>query len=351
MSQFTPDELTQSSAIHGDFDHASLNYSGHQNMILRAESDSCQNCESPSTQTTLIVNKYGDEHEYKFCGDGCEGQYMRENKMSYDAEEDTILAQLYEIEDMENPSEEDLRNYRNLEIRYGELTRMDAEANAVIVSGSVDGEPAMFSYEKGTKDELGFTPGRITTGENVKELGYGYDVDSPELTFDRFQKGFKNYKNNVWRKHMRAEEEDVDEGSCLCGVDYGRYGNNAQPLFDGRCCNTCNTELVIPARISMMFGSEEDERVVCFICNLTPEETDGENGPMMSTLGGDACKTCAEEHGYSHPRDMIYMDAEEIEMQSLFDMMKKQATKFTGMTILFTGIAAVGGYLIGKNRG
>lgn len=43
------------------------------------------------------------------------------------AEEDTILAQLYEIEDMENPSEEDLRNYRNLEIRYGELTRMDAE--------------------------------------------------------------------------------------------------------------------------------------------------------------------------------------------------------------------------------
>ena len=69
LSQFTPEELTQSSAIHGDFDHASLNYSGHQNMILRAESDSCQNCESPSTQTTLIVNKYGDEHEYKFCGD------------------------------------------------------------------------------------------------------------------------------------------------------------------------------------------------------------------------------------------------------------------------------------------
>jgi len=83
---------------------------------------------------------------------------------------------------------------------------MDAEANAVIVSGSVDGEPAMFSYEKGTKDELGFTPGRITTGKNVNVIGYGYDVDSPELTFDRFQKGFKNYKNNVWRKHMRAEE-------------------------------------------------------------------------------------------------------------------------------------------------
>ncbi len=61
------------------------------------------------------------------------------------------------------------------------------------------------------------------------------------------------------------------------------------------------------------YGSEEDERVVCFICNLTPEESDGEHGPMMSTLGGDACKDCAEEYGYRHPRDMIYLDAETFE--------------------------------------
>ena len=65
--------------------------------------------------------------------------------------------------------------------------------------------------------------------------------------------------------------------------------------------------------IYVPMDSEQDERVVCFICNLTPEETDGENGPMMSTLGGDACKTCAEEHGYRHPRDMIYLDAETFE--------------------------------------
>ena len=58
------------------------------------------------------------------------------------------------------------------------------------------------------------------------------------------------------------------------------------------------------------YRSEEDERVVCFICNQTPEESDGEHGPMMSTLGGDACKDCAEEYGYRHPRDMIYLDAE-----------------------------------------
>ena len=37
LSSFTPDELTKSSAIHGDFDTASLDYSGHQNIEVRAE--------------------------------------------------------------------------------------------------------------------------------------------------------------------------------------------------------------------------------------------------------------------------------------------------------------------------
>jgi hypothetical protein len=80
-------------------------------------------------------------------------------------------------------------------------------------------------------------------------------------------------------------------------------------------------------RISQKYVSNEaeDERVVCFICNQTPEESDGEHGPMMSTLGGDACKDCAEEYGYRHPRDMIYLDAETFEAPKT--MTKSQAQK------------------------
>ena len=37
LEGFTTSELTTSSAIHGDFDEASLNYSGHQNLEVRAE--------------------------------------------------------------------------------------------------------------------------------------------------------------------------------------------------------------------------------------------------------------------------------------------------------------------------
>ena len=31
-------------------------------------------------------------------------------------------------------------------------------------------------------------------------------------------------------------------------------GNNAEPVNDGRCCDTCNHEVVIPTRIQQMNG-------------------------------------------------------------------------------------------------
>ena len=50
IGDFTPTELTESSAIHGDFDQASLNYSGHQNLEARAEgsfkAETCMICSS-----------------------------------------------------------------------------------------------------------------------------------------------------------------------------------------------------------------------------------------------------------------------------------------------------------------
>lgn len=39
LADFTGKELAESSAIHGDFDQASLNYSGHQNLEVRAEDE------------------------------------------------------------------------------------------------------------------------------------------------------------------------------------------------------------------------------------------------------------------------------------------------------------------------
>ena len=40
---------------------------------------------------------------------------------------------------------------------------------------------------------------------------------------------------------------------CICRGKLGKYGNNAKPVMNGRCCDRCNRDLVIPVRIARMF--------------------------------------------------------------------------------------------------
>ena len=43
----------------------------------------------------------------------------------------------------------------------------------------------------------------------------------------------------------------------ICKEDMlGKFGHNAQPINDGRCCDWCNKEFVIPRRIKLQFESE-----------------------------------------------------------------------------------------------
>lgn len=42
----------------------------------------------------------------------------------------------------------------------------------------------------------------------------------------------------------------MNKNTCsICGMEYQGYGNNAQPVNNGRCCNICNFLVVIPARL------------------------------------------------------------------------------------------------------
>ena len=40
--------------------------------------------------------------------------------------------------------------------------------------------------------------------------------------------------------------------------DIGAYGNNAEPINDGRCCDWCNNEFVIPKRLENMKEMQND---------------------------------------------------------------------------------------------
>lgn len=45
---------------------------------------------------------------------------------------------------------------------------------------------------------------------------------------------------------------------CICRKDAGKYGNNALPLKDGRCCDTCNYDIIIPLRLGKELMKQSD---------------------------------------------------------------------------------------------
>ena len=62
LADFTDEELTTSSAIHGDFDQASLNYSGHQNLEVKAETIGQFILEGEGKCQSMETGKFGNHN-------------------------------------------------------------------------------------------------------------------------------------------------------------------------------------------------------------------------------------------------------------------------------------------------
>ena len=58
-----------------------------------------------------------------------------------------------------------------------------------------------------------------------------------------------------------SEEKEEKKVCSICKLEYKGYGNNAQPINDGLCCDECNTK-VINARLNMLVDmySKADKR-------------------------------------------------------------------------------------------
>lgn len=40
---------------------------------------------------------------------------------------------------------------------------------------------------------------------------------------------------------------------CICGKEFEGYGNNPYPIKnEGRCCEECNSQIVIPERLRLI---------------------------------------------------------------------------------------------------
>jgi len=69
----------------------------------------------------------------------------------------------------------------------------------------------------------------------------------------------KNEKKDTGEEILRevfGAPEGEEKTCCLCGTVFTEWGNNPEPIKsfeEGKCCNWCNENCVIPARLQDMF--------------------------------------------------------------------------------------------------
>lgn len=62
--------------------------------------------------------------------------------------------------------------------------------------------------------------------------------------YNNINSHFKNY-------------ETMKEKCCFCDKEIKGYGNNAQPVKEGSCCDDCNVSIVIPERLNYFYDLED----------------------------------------------------------------------------------------------
>lgn len=76
------------------------------------------------------------------------------------------------------------------------------------------------------------------------------DIDAITEVVEQINKVMEQLQER--RKEVEDEFfSDVQECS-ICGKEYKGFGNNAQPINDGRCCDECNNTIVLERRLRDM---------------------------------------------------------------------------------------------------
>lgn len=66
----------------------------------------------------------------------------------------------------------------------------------------------------------------------------------------------------------------MEKKCCICGKTFIDYGNNAEPIRKGICCNSCNVRYVINSRILQWEGTFEIVKTFKELKNIDKKLTD-----------------------------------------------------------------------------
>lgn len=105
-----------------------------------------------------------------------------------------------------------------------------------------------------------------------------YFTDGTSFDFDH------DYCGNI---SWHYEEQDV-KVCCICGELFEGFGHNPWPYeTEGRCCDTCNSNIVVPRRIANFRNSEANTNPSCSTCTHEDEKWNSE-----------ACFNCNQDSNY-----------------------------------------------------
>ena len=106
--------------------------------------------------------------------------------------------------------------------------------------GLFDPSEEVLGWAREWDKKLGLSP--------IEEIGFTHDsLLKEDLTAEKAAEGI---------------ELGEDEHICsICGEVYKGFGNNAEPVNSGRCCDECNSAVVIPARVHEFVSNRVVESV------------------------------------------------------------------------------------------
>lgn len=103
---------------------------------------------------------------------------------------------------------------------------------------------------------------KLPDSSDVKKLFFQFAVkandgltESAELTNrEKLQRYFERIGTP-----LSLEESKESKTCCICKEPIKGYGNNAEPVCSGTCCDKCNMDVVLPARVKALRNSKNEE--------------------------------------------------------------------------------------------
>ena len=92
--------------------------------------------------------------------------------------------------------------------------------------------------------------------EDLQELSIKIKNDSMLSADEEYNLRFDVAEKN---KEFNLNENKESKICCICKKPFNGYGNNAEPVCSGSCCDECNMKEVIPARMNMFKKPSKNE--------------------------------------------------------------------------------------------